>query len=270
MEHKIQIQSFLKWFKNCKGSEKQVLPERKAQAGKEKERNKTALRKNSGALVNWHHRNFLNTWWKLSWHREDLISKIKKIKRYCVCSRVTQRNIFEFVSSSINPNDALMVFAFEDDYSFGVLQSSMHYTWLKRRCSTLGTGLRYTANTVYDTFAWPQNPTLAQVLKVAEKSRELRKERTNILKRENITYRDLYRSLELPGNHKMLKYHKALDLAVHAAYGLKKGQDELSFLLKLNFLVAKKETKGERVTAPGLPHIVKNAKSFISNDYITL
>ena len=250
--------------------EKQVLPERKAQADKEKDRNTAALRKNSKAQVNWHHRNFLNTWWKLSWHREDLMSKIKTIKRYCVCSRVAQRNIFEFVSSSINPNDALMVFAFEDDYSFGILQSFMHYTWLKRRCSTLGTGFRYTANTVYDTFAWPQNPTLPQISKVAEKSKQLRKERTKILRKENITYRELYRSLELPGNHNMLKYHKALDLAVRAAYGLKKGQNDLDFLLKLNFHVAKKEAEGKRVTAPGLPHIVKNVKNFISTDCIVV
>ena len=198
------------------------------------------------------------------------MGKINKIQRYCVCARVSQRDIFEFVSSSINPNDSLIVFTFEDDYSFGILQSRMHWLWGQHRGGSLGTGLRYTINTVYDSFPWPQNPTLAQVRKVAERGRELRYERTKILKQEKISYRELYRSMELPGDHKLSKCHKALDLAVHSAYSFGKGQEELGFLLNLNFLVSKREARGEKVTAPRLQHVVKNKKEFVSNDSLML
>ncbi len=198
------------------------------------------------------------------------MKKIKKIKRYCVCGQVTQRGIFEFVHSDINPNDALIAFVFDDDYSFGILQSSMHWSWFIHRCSTLGTGFRYTINTVYDTFPWPQKPALAQIKTVAKRAEALRKARAKILKQEGISYRDLYRSMELPGDHELLKYHKALDIAVYSAYGFKKTQDELDFLLKLNLDLSQKESRGEKITGPGLPHIVKNPKEFITRDCISL
>ena len=248
-----------------------VLPKRQEEAEKEKKRNKSLLKNNPKAKVNRHHQNFLKKWWQLSWPRTDLMYKIKKIKRYCVCGQVTQRNIFAFVHQNINPNASLVVFTFEDDYSFGILQSSMHWIWFTNRCSTLAETFRYTISTVYDTFPWPQKPTLAQIRKVAEKAKKLREVRTRTLQENKISYRDLYRSLEDPGEHELLKYHKALDSAVADAYGFKNGrQKELDFLLKLNFQIYEKESRGERVTGPGLPHIVKNPKEFISSDCITL
>ena len=198
------------------------------------------------------------------------MKKIRKIKRYCVCGRVTQRGIFEFVHSDINPNDALVAFTFDDDYSFGILQSSMHWTWFTHKCSTLGTGFRYTVNTVYDTFPWPQKPTLTKIKTIAKRARKLRKVRTEILRREGVSYRDLYRSMELPGHHELLKYHKALDEAVHFAYGFKRTQDELDFLLQLNLDLAKKEALGKKITGPGLPQVVKNPKELITKDCISL
>lgn len=263
----IQAQKYRTLYKII---EKVVLPKRKEEADKETARNKKLLKTNPKAKVNRHHQNFLKKWWHLSYPRTDLMRKIKKINRYCVCGQVTQRNIFEFVSSNINPNAALVAFTFEDDYSFGILQSRMHWLWFTHKCSTLAETFRYTINTVYDTLPWPQNPTLTQIRKVAKKARELREVRTNILSKNKISYRDLYRSLELPGDHKLLKYHQALDDAVYSAYGFKKNQDELEFLLQLNLSLAKKEAKGKRVIGPGLPHSVKEPKKLITKDCISL
>ena len=263
----IQAQKYKDLYKII---EKAVLPKRKQEADKEKARNKKLLKINPKTRVNRHHQNFLRKWWHLSYSRSELMKKIRKINRYCVCGQVTQRGIFEFVNSNINPNAALVVFTFDDDYSFGILQSRMHWLWFTHRCSTLAETFRYTINTVYDTFPWPQKPTLAQIRKVATKARELREVRTKILTGNKISYRDLYRSLELPGDHRLLQYHKALDEAVCSAYGYKKSQDELEFLLQLNLFLAEKESKGERVIGPGLPHIVKGPKELITQDCISL
>ena len=65
------------------------------------------------------------TWWKFWRGRPDLMSRLESLSRYIVCARVTKRPIFEFVSASIHPNDALMAFPFEDDYSFGIIQSAL-------------------------------------------------------------------------------------------------------------------------------------------------
>src|SRR5207253_529854 len=99
---------------------------------------------------------FLKNWWKLSYARGDMIDSIKTISRYIACGQVTKRPIFEFVSQEIRPNAACMVFAHEDDYSFGILQSSIHWIWCINTCSTLTERFRYTSNTVFDTFPWPQ------------------------------------------------------------------------------------------------------------------
>jgi len=85
-----------------------------------------------------------------------MIKQITELPRYIVCSRVTKRPVFEFVSNDIRPNDSMAVFAFADDYSFGILQSGIHWAWFTAKCSTLTERFRYTSDTVFDTFAWPQ------------------------------------------------------------------------------------------------------------------
>jgi hypothetical protein len=60
------------------------------------------------------------------------------------------------VGCVIHPDSQLTVFAFSDDYSFGILQSAIHWAWFTARCSTLKGDFRYTSDTVFDTFPWPQ------------------------------------------------------------------------------------------------------------------
>lgn len=47
-------------------------------------------------------------------------------------------------------------------------------------------------------------------------------------------FRDLYRTLELPGENPLKAAHEALDSAVRAAYGMRPEEDPLTFLLALN------------------------------------
>ena len=101
-------------------------------------------------------------WWQFRDYQPGTMAAIAAIPRYIACSRVTKRPIFEFVSNTVHPDNALMVFPMPDDYSFGLLQSGLHWAWFKARCSTLKGDFRYTSDTVFDTFPWPQTPTLAQ------------------------------------------------------------------------------------------------------------
>jgi hypothetical protein len=68
-----------------------------------------------------------------------------------------KRPIFEFVDSKIRPNDALQLFPLPDDYSFGVLQSGIHWLWFVEQRSTLKVDFCYTSDTVFDAFPWPQS-----------------------------------------------------------------------------------------------------------------
>lgn len=261
----IEAESFKDQFAKVRTT---VLPKRKEAAEEEAERNHEVLAQDPSAKVNRHHENFLKHWWVLSYPREAMVREITALPRYIVCGRVTKRPIFEFLSSSIRPNDALQVFTFNDDYSFGILQSNVHWSWFVARCSTLKSDFRYTSNTVWDTFAWPQKPTLQQARKVAEAATELRNLRRELMSKYNRSLRELYRSIELPGANPLKAAHQVLDTAVRAAYGMSPKEDALEHLLKLNKKVVEAEAKGDFVQAPGLPAAVKDESSFVTDDAI--
>jgi hypothetical protein len=246
-----------------------VLPDREKATAKEEARNKKARSTNPNAKVNNHHANFLRKWWILSYAREDMIAALDKLPRYVVCGRVTKRPIFEFVDVRIRPNDALQVFPYADDYSFGVLQSGIHWAWFVARCSTLKSDFRYTSNTVFDSFPWPQAPTEKAVRRVADAAVALRNKRNELRAKHGLSFRELYRSLELPGDHPLKAVHGALDDAVRVAYGMGKDEDALEFLLNVNAQVASAEADARKVQGPGLPECVADRASYITNDCIS-
>ncbi|MDP5337775.1 MAG: N-6 DNA methylase [Nodularia sp. (in: cyanobacteria)] len=209
-------------------------------------------------------------WWKFWRGRTEMLEKISLIPRYIACARVTKRPIFEFVSSSIRPNDALQVFSLSDDYSFGILQSDIHWQWFNERCSTLKADFRYTSNTVFDSFPFPQSPTLSQVKKLALAAVKLRQLRQKIMTDNKFSLRELYRTLELPGTNTLRTAHEELDTAVREAYGIKRQDDLLQFLLELNFMVADREANNLPVIAPGLPPCITNPSEFITDDCVRM
>ncbi len=218
----------------------------------------------------------------------------------------------------------MTVFAFADDYSFGILQSGIHWAWFTAKCSTLTERFRYTSDTVFDTFPWPQfemggtgyqpvpsgnlpdgigargktetpgNPAgrsatlrgklprstgrlpvppmpdeaISKIRAVASAAVALRKLRHEIMSANGWSLRELYKSLETPGENRLRDAHAALDAAVRAAYGMKPDEDILAFLLKLNLELADKEAKGEPITPPGLPSIYPDAKKLVTEDCI--
>lgn len=264
LKNVIEASKFTEIYKTI---DKKVLPERKEKGEKQEEENKEVLKNNPTAKVNKHHINFLKSWWKLGYGREDMLEQKNNLKRYIVCARVTLRPIFEFIDSDINPNDALMTFTIDDYYSFGIIISNFHWLWFKEKCSTLEGRYRYTTDTVWDTFPWPQEATEAQIKKVAA-AHTFHTERTKVLNQHNMSLRDLYRLLEQPGKNPIKDLQATLDKAVLEAYGFSDKEDILAQLLALNLSVAEKEKKGEKVQPPGLPEFVKDKENYITDDCV--
>lgn len=262
----IESQKYTQTFKVVKDK---VLPSREKNFREEQERNNGLLKKHPNAKVNKHHENFFNSWWLFSYARGELLEKLSNISRYIVCSRHTKRPIFEFVSKDIRPNDSLVVFPFEDDYSYGILQSFYHWSWFKAKGSTLTERYRYTTTTIFNTFPWPQNPSEEDVQRVAIEAKKLRDFRWKMMNEEGLTLRELYRSLELPGKNQLRNLHLKLDDAVRKAYNFNDG-DPLVNLLDLNVKLSKLEADGAEITGPGLPSYIKNHAEFISEDSITI
>jgi hypothetical protein len=240
--------------------EKLVLPDRKRKASRGLE---------SGGKGRPHHKRFLGSWWRLSWNRADMIEAFRSLRdRYVVCARVTKRPIFVFSSTEIRPGDALQVFVFDDDYSFGVLQSNAHWQWFVAKCSKLTERFRYTPESVFDTFPWPQKPKAKQVRAVAKAGREVRRIRGEALSKIKGGLRAVYRTLELPGKNPLKDAHAALDAAVMDAYGFSQDGDLLSLLFDLNLEVAKRIERGDPVTAPGIPPGYPSPRDLITDDCI--
>ncbi|MFD7652940.1 DNA methyltransferase [Actinosynnema sp. NPDC059797] len=213
-----------------------VLPKREEAASKESARNAKILNENPKAKVNKHHANFLARWWKLAYRREDLLREISTRKRYIATSRVASLNrlaVFEFVDSAIHPGDALTVFAMDDDYSLGVLSSSVHHDWTRARCSTFKGDPRYTSTTVFDSFPWPQSPSVETVKAVAEVSAEIVSRRAAMVAR-GVMLGDQYDSLRTPGKNWLRDLHEELDRLVLQAYGFSSQESSLAQILAIN------------------------------------
>jgi hypothetical protein len=238
-----------------------VLPdrERKAEEGKDAE-----------GKVRPHHKGFLAHWWRLSFGRPEMLSVIKPLPRYLACAYVTRRPIFIFVSSAIRPSNLIQVFGFADDYSFGILQSHLHWLWFTTKCGKLKGDFRYSAESVFDTFPWPQMPTKKQIAEVAAAAVALRALRREIMGKLGYSLRELYRTLEEPGANPLRDAHARLDTAVRAAYGMHATADPLAFLLDLNLALAAREKAGEKITPPGLPLPEPERASFITGDCVQI
>ena len=215
-----------------------------------------------------HHKGFLKYWWRHSFDRPEMINLLATMPRYIVCSDTTKRPVFEFISQEIRPDHKLRVFAFADDYSFGIMQSHAHWLWFVTKCSKLKSDFNYTSSTVFDTFPWPQSASVKQIDDVALAGQRVRLVRAAVLEKMKGGLRALYRTLELPGANPLRDAHAALDEAVLAAYGFSAKKDLLAQLLALNRHVAAKIEKGEPVTAPGVPKHYRNLEKLVTEDCI--
>lgn len=198
-------------------------------------------------------REHLERWWQFWNVRKQMRQTLQRLSRFIAISRVTLRPTFCFVDPLICPDGKIQTFALEDDFGFGVLQSTVHWSWFYASCAKLTERLSYSPRSIFHTFPWPQSPTRAQVDAVAGAGRAIRRIRDEQLPKMKGGLRALYRTLELPGKNPLKDAHAELDAAVLAAYGFSAKKDILKQLLDLNHDVAHREAKGLPVTAPGIP-----------------
>jgi SAM-dependent methyltransferase len=210
----------------------------------------------------------LERWWQFWNVRQGMRSSFKNLSRFIGCSRTTKRPVFCFLSPEICPDGKIQTFSFEDDYSYGVIQSHCHWTWFTAKCAKLTERPSYSARSVFDTLAWPQAPGAELVREVAATGREVRRVREEALKRTKGGLRAVYRILELPGKNPLKDAHAALDAAVLAAYNFSPKKDLLAQLLALNFDVAARIEAGQPVTAPGIPAGFPKPESLVTDDCI--
>jgi hypothetical protein len=154
------------------------------------------------------------------------------------------------VDGAFRVSDSVVAFPFDSDYAFGVLQSKVHETWFRERCTTLETRLTYTSKAVFRSFVWPQDPALEKAQAVADAAARINEYRAKSF-RSGVTLERQYNVLRTPGHSELRDLHTALDRAVMEVYGFDPEEDLLTQLLELNLLTAKREELGEAITRPG-------------------
>ncbi|GIW56918.1 MAG: hypothetical protein KatS3mg082_3322 [Nitrospiraceae bacterium] len=94
-------------------------------------------------------------WWQFGAYRAGMRRAIAPLRRVLVRSRVSELHAVVFVQQGWIYNEQLIVFAFDDDYHFALLQSSVHEVWVWRQASSLESRNRYTPTDCFDTFPFP-------------------------------------------------------------------------------------------------------------------
>jgi hypothetical protein len=165
------------------------------------------------------------------------------LRRYVATVRHSKFRLFVWLPAEALPDSALVVFARDDDYSFGVLHSIAHELWARgtgTQVREVESGFRYTPTTCFETFPWPR-PTHPQRQSIVEAAHDLDRLRTGWLNALEVSAGDLaQRTLTNLYNDRptwLAQAHERLDSAVLAAYGwpADMGRDELlARLLTLN------------------------------------
>ncbi len=98
-------------------------------------------------------------------------------------------------------------------YTFGMLTSEMHMTWVRYVCGRLKSDFRYSNTIVYNNYPFPENVSKKQKQKVETAAQAVLNTRA---KYPDSSLADLYAPLTMPPD--LVKAHQALDKAVDLCY----------------------------------------------------
>lgn len=174
---------------------------------------------------------YAEKWWQYAEARPGMRRALRDKQRYIATPCHAKHRIFVWVDAKVLCNQATIVFAREDDYFFGVLQSEVHELWARATGTQVReaeSGFRYTPTTTFETFPFPWRPGREpqgdpRVEAIARTAGELVDMRDRWLNPEGATDAQLReRTLTNLYNHQpeWLKIaHRKLDEAVLDSYG---------------------------------------------------
>lgn len=162
---------------------------------------------------------YRRNWWRFKEPLKDMRAAIESLQRYIASPAQAKRIQFSWVGTHVCPSNLVAVFAFDDDYAMGVLSAFAHHAWLTAGWSSLEDRTRYTTSTVFSTYPWPPEPSLAQREAVAAASREAMATRAVLCREHEVGLTTLYNHLDDGAFAALGERHRALDREVAAAYG---------------------------------------------------
>ena len=140
----------------------------------------------------------------------------------------------DYLSSNIIPGDKLFVMENATLFHFGILNSSVHMSWMRTVAGRLKSDYSYSNTIVYNNFIWA-DATDDQKEKISKTAQAILDARALY---PDSSFADLYDPLTMPPE--LLKAHKANDKAVLALYGFKSDATEEEIVVKLMQMYAEK------------------------------
>ncbi|MGG6267539.1 DNA methyltransferase [Leptolyngbya sp. AN10] len=186
-------------------------------------------------------------WWKFGEKRPAMRKALASLSCYFSVPRHSKWFIFIPVSPQYLPADSATIVASDDFYVLGIITSSVHRAWVKAQSSTLEDRTRYTHNTCFETFPFPQNVTAELVDQIRATTQDLHDYRSQRMEGRGYGITDLYNQFFDEPTSQLAKLHQKLDDLVMEAYGFGKNDDILEKLLNLNLRLAELEKQEKKV-----------------------
>jgi hypothetical protein len=128
-------------------------------------------------------------WWQFLRPRNELYRTISKLDQVMAINRYTKHFALDFQSKDIVFSDSIVVLSLNSYFYFSMLSSSIHEVWAWKNSSTIGTGLRYTPSTCFETFPFPL---INKSVNLIESGTLLDQSRKTLMSNNNIGLTTLY------------------------------------------------------------------------------
>ena len=181
-------------------------------------------------------------WWLHGSPQVEMRIALAKRDRFIAVPRVAKHLLFVWLPPETLPDHALIVFARDDDWFFGVLHSRFHQVWALRMGTQLEDRPRYTPTTCFETFPfpWPPATPLGKLTRVQEDQRTAIAQAARALDGQRCEWlgdrTDKKRTLTALYNARpawLINAHAALDDTVAAAYGWPVGLSDDKMIARL-------------------------------------
>ena len=161
-------------------------------------------------------------WWLHGYPATTMRQALAPLSRYIGTPKVAKHRFFVWLTADMLASNLVIAIASDDDYIFGVLQSSVHTTWALAVGSQLEDRPTYTPTTCFETFPFPR-PTEEQREAIGAAAAELNSLREGWLNPPGISAAELRKRTLTNLYNKPLTWltnaHAKLDAAVADAYG---------------------------------------------------
>lgn len=161
---------------------------------------------------------YRENWWRFAEPIVAMRSALARLARYITANTQGKRILFCWTESQVCPSNLTTVFAFDDDYSMGLLSSTVHHEWARAQSSTLEDRFRYTPTSAFETFPWPDQSE-ESCEEVGGLARLLIARRQEICIERGIGLTTLYNEVDDGAYRDLRQLHERLDEAVASAYG---------------------------------------------------